>query len=364
MNLRRKVVAVVGDGTNPHREKSILVGEWIAQSGYHLLTGGGNGVMKATTESFVDSVDREGLAFGIIPGTASANGHRLEYRTKGAAYPNDAVEVAVFTHLPGEDPEGERSRNHINVLSADLVVALPGGSGTHAEIQLAKRYGKPVLLFLTGQDTILGKDIEVLKTEGFTIVHDLPTLIQLGNETLGPERALQDRVRMTLDNCVVRSWEWNDAESLQRHANNRSIWRNMHDGFPSPYTMAAARRWLTHALSRFPETAFAIEVNGNVVGGVGFMLKAGPSRCSAEVGYWVGEDFWGRGIATSALRALTAYVFDTFPYIVRLYAQVFQWNAASMRVLEKAGYTFECVMRKSALKAGKMIDLSQYVMLR
>src|ERR1051326_8712169 len=140
MAARRKVVLVAGDGANPHREKSAVVGEWVAQAGHHLLTGGGGGVMAAVTETFVESAGREGVALGIIPGGAIERNGRFEYRTKGSAYPNNSVDVAVFTHLLGEDPESHQSRNHINVLSADLVIALPGGSGTYAEIQLGKRY--------------------------------------------------------------------------------------------------------------------------------------------------------------------------------------------------------------------------------
>src|SRR5215510_8517893 len=175
--MRRHVIAVVGDGANSYRDRSSMLGEWIAQSGYHLLTGGGGGVIAAVTESFVASVGREGIAVGIIPGTVTARQRSLIYRTKGSAYPNQSVEVAVFTHLPGEDPESERSRNHINILSADLVVALPGGVGTHAEIQLAKRYGKPAILFLSDEDTILGKSVGDLAAEGFEIASDFPALM-------------------------------------------------------------------------------------------------------------------------------------------------------------------------------------------
>jgi [ribosomal protein S5]-alanine N-acetyltransferase len=364
MKFRRKVVAVVGDGANPYRERSILVGEWIAQSGYNLLTGGGGGVMEAVMESFVGSVGREGIAVGIIPGTATIHGDKFDYRTKGSAYPNYSTELAIFTHLPGEDPQSERSRNHINVLSADLVVALPGGAGTYAEIHLANKYGRPVVLFLGNGDAIWGRTRRDLTDQGFTVIDDFPTLMEAGNRILDPEVGERLPVRLPLEKCVIRSWRWNDAEELRRHANNREIWKNLHDGFPCPYTIRDARRWLAHALSRDPETAFAIEVDDQCVGGIGFVLKEGPATRTAEVGYWLGQTYWGRGITTDALRGLTAYVFENFPAIVRLYAQVFEWNTPSMRVLEKAGYTLECVMRKSAVKAGKVIDLAQYVFLR
>lgn len=364
MDGRRKVVAVVGDGSNPYRDKSAVVAEWIAQSGFHLLTGGGGGVMAAVTEAYVECVGRKGIALGVIPGSATAKNDRLEYRTKSPAYPNYSVELAVFTHLPGEDPEGERSRNHINVLSADLVVALPGGPGTHAEIQLAKRYGKPTILFLSSGDSIHGQTPGDLAGEGFMVVSDFPSFLQAAYRELDPELLERTPLRMALENCVMRSWDWADVASIQRHANNRKVWKNLHDGFPSPYTIRDARRWLAHSLSSFPETAFAVDVEGEAIGGVGFVPKEGPSSCSAEIGYWIGESYWGRGIATASVCGVTAHVLENYPEICRLYAQVFEWNPASMRVLEKAGYTRECVLRKSAVKNDEVIDLVQYVLLR
>jgi uncharacterized protein (TIGR00725 family) len=359
MHPRRKVVLVAGDGGNPHREKSRVVGEWLAQAGHHLLTGGGEGVMSAVTESFVESAGRQGSAIGIVPGAAVTRAGRLEYHTKGSAYPNPFIDIAVFTHLLGQDPEGEHSRNHINVLSADLVVALAGGSGTHAEIQLARKYGKPVILFLGPNEMILGKTVTELTREGFTVTHDFPSLLKQGNRILGADER-SSPIRIVLDNCIIRSWEWSDAEPLQRYANNRKIARNLHDVFPSPYTVRDARRWLAHALSASPETAFAIEVDGQSVGGIGFVLKQGHAARSVEVGYWLGEPYWGQGITTECVRAITAYIFENFPYICRLYAQVFPWNQGSMRVLEKAGFTQECILRKAAMKAGEVIDLVQY----
>jgi len=320
--------------------------------------------MDAAAESFTESGGREGVAIGIIPGTTNVRGDRVEYRTKGSAYPNASTEIAIFTHLLGDNPEGAQSRNHINVLSADLVIALPGGVGTHAEIQLAKRYGKPVLLFLGPAHTILGKTTADLRAEGFQVIHDFPELLAAANRIINPQRSALPAFRLVLGKCILRSWEWNDAEALQRHANNRKIWRNLHDGFPSPYTMRDARRWLAHALSTPIETAYAIDVGGECVGGLGFLLKEGRSSRTAEIGYWLGEAYWNRGIVTECVRAMTSHILDTYPEICRLYAQVFEWNTRSVRVLEKAGYSPECILRKAAVKAGEVIDLRQYVYIR
>lgn len=359
MPLRRKVVLVAGDGSNPHRDKSTIVGEWLAQAGCHLLTGGGGGVMAAVTEAFTESAGRPGTAVGVIPGASVQRGECLEYHTKGHAYPNQFVELPVFTHLLGDDPQGEASRNHINVLSADLVVGLPGESGTHAEIQLAKKYRKPVILFLQSNDEILGKTSADLAREGFAVVHAFPDLLKAGNEFLGREQR-DPPVRIQLAKSAIRSWEWSDAEPLQQYANNRKVAKNLHDGFPSPYTARDARRWLAHALSTPSETAFAIEVDGKSVGGIGYVLKHGASLRAAEIGYWLGEPYWGRGITSECVRALSNYVFEHLPHICRLYAQVFPWNRGSMRVLENAGFSQECVLQKAAMKAGNLIDLVQY----
>jgi RimJ/RimL family protein N-acetyltransferase len=124
--------------------------------------------------------------------------------------------------------------------------------------------------------------------------------------------------------------------------------------------MRDARRWLAHALSANPETAFAIDIDGQSVGGIGFVLKQGAEARSAEIGYWLGEPYWGRGVTTECVRAVSSYVFETFPHICRLYAQVFPWNRPSMRVLEKAGFTHECILRKATMKSGEVIDLFQY----
>ena len=162
--------------------------------------------------------------------------------------------------------------------------------------------------------------------------------------------------------CRVRSWSRKDADSIARYANNRKIWLNLRDRFPHPYRKADAKNWVESALIARPETNFAIEASGEAVGGIGFELKTDVERYSAEVGYWLGEEFWNRGICTAALKAATAYAFKTYN-LNRIFALPFIENRASMRVLEKAGYRQECVVRRSAFKDGRFVDQVVYAYL-
>jgi len=120
-----------------------------------------------------------------------------------------------------------------------------------------------------------------------------------------------------------------------------------------------ARAFLKMVTERTPETMFAIAVDGEAVGGIGFVLHPDVERVSAEIGYWLAEPFWGRGIVTQALAAVTAHAIETHG-LTRIYAVPFAWNAASCRVLEKAGYVLEGRLRKSAIKDGKLTDQLQY----
>jgi len=166
-------------------------------------------------------------------------------------------------------------------------------------------------------------------------------------------------MEILLPTCSVRSWSWDDCDSLVHHANNRSVWINLRDRFPHPYTRNDARRWLEIVIDLQPVTNFAITVADTTVGAIGFSLQSDVSYRSAEVGYWVGEEFWGRGIATAALMAVSDYALTEFD-ICRLYAHVFEWNGASARVLEKAGYSLEGRLRKSVTKDNKTIDQLLY----
>jgi ribosomal-protein-alanine N-acetyltransferase len=166
-------------------------------------------------------------------------------------------------------------------------------------------------------------------------------------------------MRLSLDKCIVRSWEAGDLASLVTHANNRRVWENLRDRFPHPYTRRDGQTFIRYARASEPETSFALEVDGSAVGGIGFSLLADVERVSSEIGYWVGEVYWGRGICTEALRAVTAYAIERHR-LTRVFALPFAHNAASRRVLEKAGFVVEGHLRRSAIKDGQVVDQVLY----
>jgi RimJ/RimL family protein N-acetyltransferase len=151
--------------------------------------------------------------------------------------------------------------------------------------------------------------------------------------------------------CAVRMWQRSDASSLVRHADNFKVAKNLRDRFPHPYTTTDAKAFLKHAASGEDTTNLAIDVGGDAVGAVGYVPGRDVERFSAEIGYWLGEEFWGRGIATEALTLVTGYVFGQLNFL-RLFALPFADNPASIRVLEKAGYVREGVLRSSSVKYG------------
>ena len=166
-------------------------------------------------------------------------------------------------------------------------------------------------------------------------------------------------MRLTLTSCLVRSWEPGDVASLVRNANNRRIWLNLRDRFPYPYTNGDGTAFIRRVRSSHPETTFAIEVDGEAAGGIGFMLQQDVERVSAEIGYWLGEDYWGRGVCTDALRAVTGFAIEQHG-LTRVFALPFAHNVASCRVLEKAGFVLEAVLRRSAIKDGRIEDQKLY----
>ncbi|MDE2838954.1 MAG: GNAT family protein [Chloroflexota bacterium] len=162
---------------------------------------------------------------------------------------------------------------------------------------------------------------------------------------------------------VLRPWRVGDEPALVKYANNRNIWINVADVFPHPYTMEDAVAWVQLQKDRDPQTEFAIANADEAIGGIGLRPQSDIHRRSAEVGYWLGEPFWGQGITTHALRVITEYAFQAFD-LVRVYASVKEWNPASARVLEKCGFTLEGRLRRSFTKDGETGDLFLYALVR
>ena len=151
--------------------------------------------------------------------------------------------------------------------------------------------------------------------------------------------------------CRVRPWRESDADSLAEHANNLNVAKNLRDRFPHPYTRKNARDFLKFATSLDDYSNLAIEVDGAAVGAIGYVPGQDVERFSAEIGYWLGEAYWGRGIVTEALGLITAHAFERLS-VLRMFALPFADNPASARVLEKAGYIREGVLRSSSVKYG------------
>lgn len=161
--------------------------------------------------------------------------------------------------------------------------------------------------------------------------------------------------------CTVRPWQHSDAASLVTHANNADVARQLRDRFPHPYTLGHARQFIRSAAEARPITMFAIIVNAEAAGGIGFTPGSDIERYSAEIGYWLAEPYWGRGITTDAAQLVSEYAFRTCN-ILRLFAVPFADNLRSNRVLEKAGYTREATLRASSVKNGEPRDQALYAL--
>ena len=171
-------------------------------------------------------------------------------------------------------------------------------------------------------------------------------------------------MRLETERLVLRPWEKGDEEALVRHADNRRVWINLRDLFPHPYTLDDAREFIARNVLRPPPPMnLAIEHAGEPIGSVGLHPLADVSRFTAEIGYWIGEAFWGRGLATEALQRFTGYAFEQFPF-ERLEGWIFATNPSSGRVLEKAGYEREATLCRSAFKDGQFLDCHVYVRFR
>ncbi len=168
---------------------------------------------------------------------------------------------------------------------------------------------------------------------------------------------------LDLGDLQVRSWRRSDLDALVRHANNPKIAANLRDQFPHPYTRRDGIDYLNFVRDQMPERAFAVHYAGEAIGGLGFQIGLDIGRVSAEMGYWIGESFWGRGIASRAAEAASEWAFSAYK-LTRIFALVFSHNLASARVLEKAGFQREGLLRRSAIKNGTVLDQVLYAKVR
>lgn len=163
---------------------------------------------------------------------------------------------------------------------------------------------------------------------------------------------------------MIREWHDADAPELAVQANDRRVWLGLRDAFPHPYSLDDAHAFIRLAQGMSPQSFLAIVVDGRIAGGIGYVLKHDVERIGAEVGYWLGHAYWGRGLATASLRELTRLAFSRHPELRRLWAVPFAGNPASSRVLEKAGFVCEGRLRQSAIKDGHVHDQFMYALLR
>jgi ribosomal-protein-alanine N-acetyltransferase len=168
-----------------------------------------------------------------------------------------------------------------------------------------------------------------------------------------------------LMNCKIRKWKLSDAKDLASVISNKKIQDNLRDGLPYPYTEQDATDYISAMLSEDEnETlAFAITIDNKAIGSIGAFRQKNIHRHTAEIGYYIAEEYWGKGLMTEAVKQICSYIFDK-SNIVRIYAEPFSYNKASCRVLEKAGFLYEGTLRSNAIKNGKTIDMLMYSRLK
>lgn len=165
--------------------------------------------------------------------------------------------------------------------------------------------------------------------------------------------------------CKIRKWKLSDAKDLAIALSNRKVQDNLRDGLPYPYTEQDGKDYISDMLSANEDEtfAFAITTDNKVIGSIGVFRQGNIHRQTAELGYYVAEEYWGKGIMTEAVKQICEYVFNKSD-IIRIYAEPFAYNIASCRVLEKAGFQYEGTLRNNAVKNGKIIDMKMYSLLK
>jgi len=164
---------------------------------------------------------------------------------------------------------------------------------------------------------------------------------------------------------TLRPWEIDDAPDLATAINNKKVMDNLRDGIPYPYTASDALDYINATLTAEKDTqyAFAICVDRKAIGSIGVFRKNDVHRFTGEMGYYIAEPYWGKGITTEAIKQMRSYIFENTD-IVRIFAEPYATNTASCRALEKAGFQFEGVLRQNAIKNGQFLDMKMYAVLK
>ncbi|WP_411679439.1 GNAT family N-acetyltransferase [Clostridium thailandense] len=165
--------------------------------------------------------------------------------------------------------------------------------------------------------------------------------------------------------CIIRSWRIKDAKDLAKILNNKKILDNLRDGLPYPYTVRDAENFISAMLDADKNStyAFAITINDKVIGSIGVFRKDNIHSKTAEMGYYIAEEYWGQGIGTSAVKQVCKYIFGNTD-IIRIFAEPFDYNLGSCRILEKSGFLYEGTLRKNAVKNGVVLDMKLYSIIK
>ena len=166
-------------------------------------------------------------------------------------------------------------------------------------------------------------------------------------------------MNLQIGDYLIRDWRRDDAPSIAGYANNRKIWKNLRDAFPHPYGLQDAEAFITSCIDSDPKTVFAIATRSEAIGSIGLMIGADVHRFTAEIGYWLAEPFWGQGIMPRAVAKLTDYGMREWK-LHRVFAEPYVTNRSSVRVLEKAGFQCEGILRANAFKDGRVLDQFVY----
>lgn len=169
-------------------------------------------------------------------------------------------------------------------------------------------------------------------------------------------------MELTDNELTLREFRDTDAGQLAALCNNKKIWDNVRDYLPFPYSESNANEFIRCCQGENPRTTFAIAYNGQFAGTIGLVPQLDVYRLTAEIGYWLGEPFWGKGITTRAVKLMVDYGFNTLK-LVRIFTGVFGFNKASQRVLEKAGFTLECIAEKAVFKNNTIVSEYRYAIL-